>query len=147
MKGWQCDLQWSFLRSHSRGLCIPANAMARFSINMIICCRLLGMWTSTASRVRLELTWDNSRGGWQHRKHRHTHMAMCVHTQTSGKQKTGIWCNTQEDANSLFEALCTLLVWSFIKCQGRLASSVTKYRGFKTWFIYMEIVMPKWIRP
>lgn len=75
----ECDLQWSFLWSRSWRLGIPANTMAGFSINMIICCRLPGRWTSTASGERLELYMRQQRG-WVTTEYRRMHMAADVHT-------------------------------------------------------------------
>lgn len=144
----ECDLQWSFLWSRSWRLGIPANTMAGFSINMIICCRLPGRWTSTASGERLELYMRQQRGWMTTEYRRCTWPQMYTHHHI-GEWRYLIliqkkWC--WQCACSSLNFVCSPL--HSTKCQGPVASfSDHIRRGFKMWFIYIEIWMPKWSRP
>lgn len=90
----ECDLQWSFLWSHSWGSGIPANTIAGFSINMIICCRLLGRWTSPASTERLE-SYMRQQRGWMMTQFRQVQTNVHGRRHTCTHHRKGSVCSSQ----------------------------------------------------
>lgn len=123
----ECDLQWSFLWGRSWRLGIPANTMAGFSINMIICCRLPGRWTSTASGERLEL-YTRQQRGWMTTEYRR-----CTWPQMYTHHHIGEWryliLIQKNDAGNVLAAVWTLFVHPFIvpNVKDQWLLSVTTY--------------------
>lgn len=104
----ECDLQWLFFWGCNWGLVIPANTAAGFSINIIICCRLVGRWTSTA-REKLK-SYIRQQRGWMTMPFRQstntcTRPQTCMLTHHRKEGSRGTWCNTKEEASNLL-AVC-----------------------------------------